>query len=195
MGQQQHLHGRRPQLVHAPGGKQRHLWEIHLFKSTDGGTTWTAQNSGNPLTSLQIHAGGAYGGPGIYPTQVGGLYQLWYHAVNASGDLPTDIYRATSPDLINWTPITPNPVLTHLGSGFEFDQVADPCVVEVAGTSYLFYDGDNNGTSTAAIGVATIGEPVANVITAVAGAPTRLGTGSVGQVPTVNASGGLSPTC
>ena len=128
-------------------------WETHLFHSQDGGASWSHQNGGYPLRTLQIHPNGMYGGPDIHPP-VNGIYQLWYHADNTGNGLPTDIYFATSPDLINWTP-APSPVMVHQG-GWEYDQVADPSVVDVGGTRYMFYDGDNNTASTAAIGMATL---------------------------------------
>lgn len=135
------------------------VWNIYLYTSSDG-FTWSIGNSGSPLSTLQVHAGGAYGGPkfanvsGEVQPKSGGLYQLWYHAANVSANLPTNIYHATSPDLITWTISPATPVLTLLGTGFEIDQTAGPDAVMVGTQSYLFYDGDDNASATAAIGVA-----------------------------------------
>lgn len=136
-------------------------WQIYLYTSTDG-LTWNIGNSGNALSTLQIATGGMYGGPTFVIGSSGeptptfdGLYQLWYHASPVSGNLPTNIYHATSLDRITWTRTSPSPVLTYAGSGFEVDQVADPSLVVGPGTAYLFYDGDNNPSSAASIGVAT----------------------------------------
>lgn len=134
-------------------------WETYLYTSSDG-LTWTIGNSGNALTTLRKHASGMYGGPnfashGSVPAPTfSGTYRLWYHASAVSGNTPTDIYAASSADKITWTPGA-SPVLTHLGSGFEVDQVADPQVVVWMGTAYLFYDGVNNPASQGRIGVAT----------------------------------------
>ena len=130
------------------------IYKTYYWTSSDG-ISWTAGNGGAPLTSLQVASGGMYGGPFLWPVPVGGLWHLWYHAASGSGLLPTNIYHATSSDFVNWTQTTPNPVLTHAGSGFEYDQVADPSIVVVGNTAYLFYDGDNNTTETGAIGLAT----------------------------------------
>ena len=134
-------------------------WEVYLFSSPDG-LAWTVANSGSPLTTLQVAAGGMYGGAtfatnssGILTPKFGSLYHVWYHASPVSGNLPTNIYHATSPDKITWTQT--GAVLTHSGSGFEVDQVADPSVIVVGGTAYLFYDGDDNTSEVAKIGVAT----------------------------------------
>jgi hypothetical protein len=130
-------------------------WAIWLYTSSDG-ITWTVANSGNPLSSLNV--GGAYGGPWMPPGQrINGRYQLWYHAAPVAGDvLPTDLYHASSTDLINWDVVTPYPILTHLGGAtFESEQAADPCVLEVAGQSYLFYSGVNDSApQAAAVGLA-----------------------------------------
>ena len=106
-------------------------WQIYLYNSSDG-HTWSVLNSGEPLSSLQLHPQGMYGGPRfanvdgrITPRWADGLYHLWYHAVNGTGDLPTDIYHATSADLHVWH-VTAGAVVHHLGTGFEFDQVMLP---------------------------------------------------------------------
>lgn len=136
------------------------LWQIYLYTSSDG-LAWSIGNSGNPLSTLQVFAGGMYGGPNL--RVIGDLYHVWYHATPNAGNLPTNIYHATSNDLITWTQT--GLVLEHLGSGFEFDQVADPDIVEVAGTSYLFYDGDDNvPPESASIGLATFGGTVSQLI-------------------------------
>lgn len=136
-------------------------WEIYLYTSPDA-LAWTIGNAGAPLTSLQVAAGGMYGGPAIATDEEGnpapkfdGLYHVWGHAAPNSGNLPTNIYHWTSPDLIAWTLTAPSPVLTHAGAGFEIDQVADPAVLVRDGVAFLFYDGDDNGAGAASIGIAT----------------------------------------
>ena len=86
-----------------------------------------------------------------------GLYHAWYHA-GAHGNLSTDVYHATSSNLILWNVTPARPVLSHrgTGSGFAFDQVADPSPLTAEDTAYLAFDGDDNrpGASThAAIGM------------------------------------------
>jgi len=130
------------------------IYKTYLWTSSDG-IAWTAGNSGNPLTTLQVAAGGMYGGPFLWPTQIGGLWHVWYHAASGSGILPTNIYHATSPDFITWTQTSPNPILSYGGAAFEVDQVADPSIVVVGGTAYLFYNGSDNTAETGSIGLAT----------------------------------------
>lgn len=134
-------------------------WQIFLYNSTDG-LSWTVQNGGAPLSSLQLHAGGMYGGPRFasidgtltprWPSD--GLYHLWMHATNSSGGLPTDVYHATSADLLSWE-VTPGPAVRHQGSGFEYDQAAGPVPLTVGDKAFLFYDGDNNNVGSCAIGL------------------------------------------
>lgn len=137
-------------------------WRIYRYTSANG-LSWSIANGGAAYGSLQVAANGAYGGPkfaniaGIVTPKFGGTYHLWYHAAPGAGNLPTNIYHATSTDLTtdSWTQTSPNPVLAHAGSGFEVDQVAGPSPVVVGGTAYLFYDGDDNTGETASIAVAT----------------------------------------
>lgn len=133
-------------------GRSGSIWEI-AYATSSNGIAWTLGNSGNQLTTLQVFAGGMYGGPWV--KMYGSTYHVWYHAAPGAGDLPTNIYHATSTDRITWTRSPSGPVLTYLGSGFEVDQVADPCVIVVSGTAYLFYDGINNPVEQGRIGVAT----------------------------------------
>jgi hypothetical protein len=102
-----------------------------------------------PLPTLQIDSG-MFGGPHLFKT--GATYSLWYHAaIGASQNLPTDIYRATSPDLINWTTdLIPKVRRFHR---FETDQAADPFVVTdpASGIVYLFWEGYDNTSGHATI--------------------------------------------
>jgi hypothetical protein len=184
-------------LVEGYTGSQ---WQIRASTSTDG-LTWTTP--GAALTTLQVGSG-SYGGPWVpTPPIRNGLYHLWLHN-STSGTLPTDINHYTSPDLTTWTRVGSSPILTHTGTGFEIDQVADPCVLERNGTAYLWYDGDNNTSSAAHIGVATIAATLAAVVDGGAsplvdpttaegdllyhagGVLARLGIGANGQVLTSN---------
>eukprot|EP00729_Bicosta_minor_P013454 gene13454-18396_t len=141
------------------------IWEVYLYKGTSP-LHWTLDNGRQPLRQLQRHPGSMYGGihiatvDGVFQPKSpdDGLYHVWYHA-GAKGNLPTDIYHATSSDLSNWTVTPSTPVISHVGKGsFSFDQVADPSPLTVGAVAYMAYDGDNNGCrdcSHAAIGLAT----------------------------------------
>lgn len=124
-------------------------WKLGLARGTSP-FDWI--KVAGPLNSLQ-HFSGMYGGPWL--TKIGRTYHLWYHA-STSGNLPTDIYHAVSDDLIHWDTVSDDPILPH--SGWEVDQTADPNLVEAAGRTWLFYDGDDNVTARAAIGGAVASE-------------------------------------
>jgi predicted GH43/DUF377 family glycosyl hydrolase len=135
-------------------------WEIYLYTSSDG-LTWSIANGGAALDSLQVVAGGMYGGAtfahdahGRALPMIDGEYHIWYHAAAAAGNLPTNLHHATSTDKINWTQ-TAGPILEHLASGFEVDQAADPSITVVGATAYLFYDGDDNVAEAAHVLLAT----------------------------------------
>ncbi len=132
-------------------GTSEGVWEIFLYNGKSA-LEWEVANDGMPLYSLQRHAKSMFGGihiatvDGEYtPRGPTGLYNVWYHA-GANGDLPTDIYHATSTDLINWTVTPATPVLSHRGTGdgFAYDQVADPSPLVADDTAYIVFDGDDN---------------------------------------------------
>jgi hypothetical protein len=128
--------------------------------------TLSPSSSSSSSTSSSVSSFSAlprrYGGPRFASVngrlqpkwQSDGLYHLWFHAVNGSGNLPTDIYHAQSRDLLMWN-VTAPPALRHSGRGFEYDQVAGGVPMAVGGKAYMYYDGDNNVDGTCAIGLVT----------------------------------------
>ena len=141
-------------------------WQIYIYRSSDG-LAWRLENGGQPGSGLQRHQGGMYGGPSLanvegvaQPRDADGTYHLWYHAASASGNLPTNVYHATSTDLTSWTASPAGPVLSHGGAAFEYDQVADPSAAVHAGHAFLYYDGDNNRVGSASIGGAVAATPL-----------------------------------
>jgi len=143
-------------------------WQIALARSADGLTGWVLDAT-TWLTTLQVAAGGSYGGPYmVRPQQIDGLYHMWYHAVAANALLPTDIYHATSVNLLTWTIVGSAPVLTRTGEVTGTDQVADPSILEARGKTYLFYSVANN---TAGSGNQNVASFAGSLHQLVAGAP------------------------
>ena len=123
-------------------------WRTYRMTSTDG-ATWTL---GAEQTSLRPTVGWNYGGPTMLEVpKIGGRYHVWYHAGSGS---TSDLYHSASDTASNdWD--TPNLVLTHSGTGDEVDQVADPSIVILGNTAYLFYAGVDNTAETGVILLAT----------------------------------------
>ena len=147
----------------ASGGQP---WQTYYATSSnttpDGG--WTVQGTG-PVTSLQPTgaADGVYGSVDLAgATQINSLYHCWFHAGIGSY---SDIYHASSSDGQTWT-IAPRIDLAHNGSAYELQQVADPSVLEVSGTSYMFYSGVDNTTPNGYINVASYPGTLASLLTA-----------------------------
>jgi len=143
-------------------------WRISYATSSNStpDSGWTVQGT-NFLTSLVVDNGGASGVPCLYNggALINGRYQLWFHAGNGNY---TNIYHAYSTDAQNWT-VTSRPELAQNGSTYETQQVADPEIIEHDNgdgttTSYLFYDGINNGAPTGYINVATYPSTLANLV-------------------------------
>ena len=149
-------------------GTSEGVWEIFLYHGKSA-LEWEVGNGGNPLKTLQRHTRSMFGGchiatvDGQYtPKNSDSLYTIWYHA-GANGNLPTDIYHATSADLMNWTVSPSTPVLSHrgTGAGFAYDQVADPSPLVAGHNAFIAFDGDDNrpGAKTHAaigMGIATL---------------------------------------
>jgi len=95
------------------------IWRLFLAEGTD---VYHWRKVAGPLTDLSY--GGAYGGPWI--SGHAGAYTLTYHAA-MTADRPTDIYQATSIDLLHWTKIT-NPLVIH-DAADGYDQAADPSII------------------------------------------------------------------
>ncbi len=97
---------------------------------------------------------GMVGGPWIYKDS-SGLYTCWLHISTNGLLLPTDIARYQSRDLVNWRR---NPAGRLAVPRTDADdnvlgaagQTADPSLVEVAGTTYLYGTATYNGGIAAA---------------------------------------------
>ena len=79
-----------------------------------------------------------------------GYYNLYYHA-GSQGNLPTDIYWASSTNVVekNWRKRWTTYINTGNQSKFDYDQVADPSRIK----DFIYFDGDNNVNATCAIGL------------------------------------------
>ena len=123
-------------------GRSATNYSVGLATSPDL-VTWTKSPS-NPV----IADGGSNGASpsnGKLITKSGNLYYLWGFGVASGGtNLPTDHRMWSSPDLITWTANSKNPtylrVLLDEGTNLSSGQVADPSLVELNGTTFLFYD-------------------------------------------------------
>ncbi|MGY3211164.1 hypothetical protein [Mucilaginibacter sp. HD30] len=117
---------------------------LGYYTSTDG-IIWTEYGS-NPVLSLSARS---WGGPNIH--KVGSTFYMWCHGTSVpNSQTPTDLYRFSSTDLINWTINAAGaPILKRLmsdeGVNNSPGQVGDADVVEANGKTYLFYAGVING--------------------------------------------------
>lgn len=174
--------------LHAGGGGP---WGCYLFTnssiSNDGG--WAVQNGGNGLTTLQVsgYADGYGQGlsiaeiDGVDTFQVGSPYVLWCHASKLTNPVESDIMHAygIAPSFTTWTPASPFDLL-HNGSTFEQSQVADPNVLQVSGTSYLFFSGQNANTLQGYINLATFSGTLLQFLNGSQGTGTVVNTTSTG---------------
>jgi hypothetical protein len=116
-------------------------WRIGLATSSDG-LTWT-ESSGNPR--IQYGANSGCGGPEVH--FVNGVYYIWAQC-SQSGDVSSQIYRFQSSDLKRFARSPPWPVLarTTIDEGMYASdgQVADASMVEVNGSTYMFYSATDN---------------------------------------------------
>jgi hypothetical protein len=124
-------------------------WQLGLAWAPAATGVWQ-KSASNPLASLRIGSGNAmYGHPSIH--KIGEKYHMWLHCSKDSNIAQSFVYHAYSYDLTNWTYTTGvnapvlGPTAAWEGSGNADQQLADVCVVERNGRTYMFYDhSDNN---------------------------------------------------
>jgi hypothetical protein len=130
------------------------------------GTTWHAIYTGGcATTGFTLGLGYAtspdglswakYGSNPVYANtassaqvlKIGGNYYAWFNYSTAAEQIPSDIYRIQSTDLISWTGLTASLPRTTLSEGTQASggQTSSPCLVEANGITYMFYGGTNNG--------------------------------------------------
>jgi hypothetical protein len=115
-------------------------YSVGLATSPDG-ITWTKYAS-NPI--MTKGSGSADSGK-TFPILDGSTYYYIAHG-SPSSNLPSDLYLWASPALTGaWAQSSKNPiyerVISNEGPNLPLaGQIADPCLIEVNGTSYLFYD-------------------------------------------------------
>lgn len=100
-----------------------------------------------PLRSLQLSPDGTAGGPDLH--RAAGRWVLLYHAVR-HGTLPSDVYEATSTDLVHWSGRRMVVGRPHIAG---VDQTADP--VRVGGR--VFFSVVDNPKALSWIAVTTTG--------------------------------------
>lgn len=159
-----------------PGGPP---WAMWVFKNNsltnDGG--WVVQNGGNPISALAVPGyGNGYGQApniaeidGVDTFVIGARSTLWYHVdkLVAAND-QTDITHGYTTDagFVNWT-ASDVLDLVHNGGTYEGLQVADPSVLQVNGSSYLFFTGENGTVPSGYISVATFPGTLAQLIASI----------------------------
>jgi hypothetical protein len=125
-------------------------WQIGIATATSPTGTFTSIQL--PLNTLWPESRSSNVG-GMWVAKENGQWVMWYHRgpqASVGGPLPTEIHRATSTDMINWTPLdNGRPVLTR-ESPQDVDQVADPFLVEAENVWYLFWEGFDNTAGDAA---------------------------------------------
>lgn len=109
------------------------IWRVFRFQSTDIESGWTYIN---PLPSLQVVAGGMYGG--MQHFFLNGKWHIFYHYGTAVGNLPTVVGYATSEDLVTVRLVeTPMLGIEYPVYGALTDQLADPWIFEYKGKTYM----------------------------------------------------------
>lgn len=128
---------------------------VGLATSADG-VTW-GKHSANPV--LNTGETGAWDSRGVSPTEVlmdQTGYRMWYMGQNGAWG----IGHATSPDGVDWTRGSRNPVLQSGSAGsWDARMVLTPCVILDGGNYMMWYAGmDDNGA--VRIGYAISGDGV-----------------------------------
>jgi hypothetical protein len=125
------INGKYEILVDASSGG---IWKVFRFNTANIETEWTYRND---LPSLQVVEGAMYGG--MCHRYVNGKWHILYHYGSAVGNLPTILGYATTTDLISVN-LRETPMFgieTDPYGGGSTDQLADPCIFESQGKTYM----------------------------------------------------------
>jgi hypothetical protein len=128
-------------------GRSATNYSVGLASSTDL-VNWT-KDAANPV----IPDGGSNGASPANGKNVvlnGGLYYMWGFGAPSS-NLPTDHKLFTSPNRTTWTAYANNPVYRRVlateGTNLSVGQVADPRMVDLDGSTFMYYDTTDAQTS------------------------------------------------
>ncbi|GIK38243.1 MAG: hypothetical protein BroJett011_20760 [Chloroflexota bacterium] len=115
------------------------------YATSANGLTWT-KHPGNPILSPgQSWEGSRVIAPSVISDTGAGLYKMWYTGIDSSG--VSRIGYATSPDGVNWTKYSGNPVLNPgAGGSWEDEDVRSPAVLKVNSVYHMWYAGDDGTT-------------------------------------------------
>lgn len=133
-------------------------WRLNLYTSADG-ITWSG-DAGNPVL---VKTGAMAGGPWVWKNPTDGRYWMWLH-VAQNGDVPTDVARYYSDDLVTWTASPVGVTLRRFITDIEAVQTADPFLVEENGRVHIFYTCTPDGTSVFSISRATVNMTLAQLV-------------------------------
>ncbi len=143
-------------------------WQIGRATSSTPQGPYT-ETAGNPILAFQPPGFVNPQASGPYLVKIGSVFHMWYHSQPnlISGTVNSRIYRATSSSISGpWAIVGPVPGvgITESGAGLTLqDQTADPCVLEVSGSSYMWYDIDDNTNGAAKICLATFSGTLAQL--------------------------------
>jgi hypothetical protein len=137
----------------------RNAWVMNYATATAAAGPWTVQGSGILSTTHVDQFPLGIGRP-CYLGLSGGLHRMTYHV--SYGNYST-VWYAASADLVNWLPSDQAVMWPNYGV-YEGQQLSDQRVIEVDGTTYMFYTGINNGLAAAYINAAKYPGPLAEFI-------------------------------
>ncbi|HEX4997911.1 MAG TPA: hypothetical protein VFY29_06785 [Terriglobia bacterium] len=143
-------------LLNHYSGYSHGLWSTGTAVSRDNGSTWTRKGSpflvSPPLSETVRYPIAANGSSTVLSGQIYHLYER--NRSDSNGDV--SIWLATSRDGITWE-TSPGEVFAPSGVAGAFDetQVADPYVITVGDSLYMFYTGVPRGAFKVLIGLAT----------------------------------------
>jgi hypothetical protein len=152
-------------MVEGEGASGFASWAVAIGTASSPTGPFTAFSAILSSLNLVENTFGTASGPNLH--KINGQWILWYHQFDNGGNsgFPSVETFAQSADMVNWIKYPFVPIIDIAQTNFATEQMgANPFVFEYNGTSYNWYDGDNNAGSSAAIGVATYAGTLAQVI-------------------------------
>lgn len=147
------------------------------FRSTDGGTTWSATTTVTSITASTV-AGGLRSGPlpSAEIDAAGKVYVIWQDCRFRQGCKSNDLVMTTSTDGLSWTPVSRIPIdstrssVDHFIPGLAVDRTTSGANAKLA-LAYYFYPSARCKPTTCKLTVGFISSPDGGTTWA---APTQL---------------------
>lgn len=119
-----------------------HYNTVIRYAESNDGIQWTSE--GDPCVVPDGPVDYAVGRPWV--VRDGQTYKMWY-SIRSRAQISYRIGYAESADGVSWTRKDGEVGIHTSGSGWDSEMICYPCVIDVGGSRYMFYNGNRHGST------------------------------------------------